>query len=418
MQRILVAVVILLVALLLGRDPHVEKFDQFFLDWLLRNTDPTPSARLPLLVVEMSRTSLPADRPSATGALARSTSSEISPLDFAIFLQAILDFKPTVLAIEPLLRWRARDRDQEQVFLDQAMRIPKLLLAAELTSAPDPDVPSSEISGFTHVSGRRGDLPTFTGIAHQPDEDLRLISALAFTNLPEDVSSETHVPLLFQYRGEVIPAFALQAFLTWARIPTGEVNIVIGSHIALPDGRRIPIGPDGTLIINPNAAKLGHHYTLNELLLLAQQQQKGSPLETLHDDLVLVRTPTVIKPDDSEELRDTRAAGILAAAIATLQSNRFISRVSVLFDCAVLFVIALLAFPALHARRIDVILGAIAFTAAYCLLAFGLMSRYGVSVPGLVPLSAAWLLAFIALVAPRKKHQAEPLDIAMSPPAP
>jgi hypothetical protein len=418
MQRLLVAIVILLAAVLLGRDPHVQKADQFFLDWLLRNTDPTPGERLPLLIVEMSRASVSGAKSDSADGLARGVSSEISPLDFALFLQSILDFKPTVLAIEPLLRWRERDRDQEQVFLDQAMRIPKLLLAAELTSTPDPDVPSGEIVGFSHVSGRRGDLPTFTGIAQQPDEDLRLISTLAFINLPQEAASETHVPLLFQYRGEVIPAFALQAYLTWARIPLSDVNIVIGSHIELPGGRTIPIEADGTLIVNPNAAKLGRHLTLNEVLLLTQDRPKDSPLATLHDDLVLARTPTVIKPDDPTEIREARAAGVLAAAIATLQSHRFVKRVSVAFDCAIMFVIALLTWPALHVRRVDVILGAIAFTAAYCLLAFGLMARSGIFLPGWVPLSAAWLLAFIALVSPRKKHQAGAIEIAASPPTP
>jgi hypothetical protein len=418
MQRFLVAIVILLVAILLGRDPHVQKADQFFLDWLLRNTDPSPGERLPLLIVEMGRAPLSTSKSGSANAIARGVSSEISPLDFALFLQSIVEFKPTVLAIEPLLRWRERDRDQEQVFLDQAMRVPKLLLAAELTAAPDPDVPVIEISGFTRVSGRRGDLPTFTGIAHQPDEDLRLISTLAFINLPEEAASETHVPLLFQYRGEVIPAFALEAYLTWARIPLNDVNVVIGSHIALPGGRIIPIEADGTLIVNPNAAKLGSHLTLNEVLLLAQDRPKDSPLATLHDDLVLTRTPTVIKPDDPGEIREARAAGVLAAAIATLQSHRFVSRVSVGFDCAIMLLIALLTWPALHARRVDVILGAIAFTAAYCLLAFGLMARSGIFIPGLVPLSAAWLLAFIALFAPRKKHRAGAIEIAASPPTP
>jgi hypothetical protein len=416
MQRFLVALVILLVAVLLSRDPHVEKLDGFFLDWLLRNTDPTPSSTLPLIVVDLNRASVSTDRTKPSDAFARS--ADISPLEFALFLQSILDFQPTVLAIEPLLIWRERDRDQEQVFLDQAMRIPKLLLGAELTSAPDPDTSPSDIPAFTHVSGRRGDLPTFTGIGRQPDEDLRLISALAFTNLPDDVAGETHVPLLFHYRGDVIPAFALQAFLTWARIPAGEVKVVLGSHIALPDGRNIPIRSDGTLIVNPNAAKLGHHLTLNELLLLAQQHPQNSLLDTLHDDLVLARTPAVIKPDETEELREARAAGILAAGIATLQSMRFISRISIMFDCVVVLFIALLTWPALHAPRVDVILGAIAFVAAYCLLAFGLMSRYGIFVPGIVPLGSACLLAIIALIAPRERHRAEPLEIAASPPAP
>ena len=38
MQRLLLAIVIVLAALLLARDPYVEKADGFFLDWLLRNT--------------------------------------------------------------------------------------------------------------------------------------------------------------------------------------------------------------------------------------------------------------------------------------------------------------------------------------------------------------------------------------------
>src|SRR5437762_11427357 len=190
------------------------------------------------------------------------------------------------------------------------MRVPKLLLSAELTSTPDPDAPPTEIPGFVRVSGRRGDLPTFTGIERQPDEDLRLISSLGYVNLPDETA--TRVPLLFNYRGEVIPAFALQAFLTWARIPMSEVQIEVGSHIALPGGRKIPINWDGSLTVNPNSSKLGRRFGLNELLLLAQQRQKESSLQSLHDDLILARTPSnVLAPAD-----------VFAASIATLQSNQ------------------------------------------------------------------------------------------------
>jgi hypothetical protein len=116
-------------------------------------------------------------------------------------------------------------------------------------ATPDPDAPPTEIPGFVQVSGRRGDLPTYTGVQRQPDEDLRLVSSLGYINLSGE--SATRVPLLFNYRGEVIPAFALQAFLTWARIPMSEVQIQIGSHIALPGGRRIPIDWDGSLRVIP-----------------------------------------------------------------------------------------------------------------------------------------------------------------------
>ena len=409
MQRLLLAIVVVLAALLLARDPYVEKADAFFLDWLLRNT-PASRDHVPLTVVEIGEEPVVETQPNQTAPgnppESRSSAAPVSPLEFALFFQAILEFKPTVVAVEPLLKWRGRDKDQEQVFLDQAMRVPKLLLSAELTSTPDPDAPPTEIPGFVRVSGRRGDLPTFTGIERQPDEDLRLISLLGYVNLPDETA--TRVPLLFNYRGEVIPAFTLQAFLIWARIPMSEVQIEVGSHIALPGGRKIPINWDGSLTVSPNSSKLGRRFGLNELLLLAQQRQKNSPLESLHDELILARTPSnLLAPAD-----------VFAATIATLQSNHFVRRVSVLFDCAAVLLIALLGSGAVRASRVDVVLGLIAFTAAYCLVAFTVMARYTIWVPGLVPLGTAWLLGLLAFGCPRPKHRAEATDIAASPPAP
>src|SRR6184192_2223775 len=409
MQRLLLAIVIVLAALLLARDPYVEKADGFFLDWLLRNTQAS-GEHVPLTVVEIGTAPIVETQPNQKAppdsTAPRGNAGAVSPLEFALFFQAILDFRPTIVALEPPLKWRERDKNQEQVFLDQAMRVPKLLLSAELTSTPDPDAPPAEIPGFPHVSGRRGDLPTFTGIERQPDEDLRLISLLGYVNLPDQTA--TRVPLLFNYRGEVIPAFALQAFLTWARIPMSEVQIEVGSHIALPGGRKIPINWDGTLIVNPNSSKLGRRFALNELLLLAQQRQKKSALESLHEDLILARTPSnLLAPAD-----------VFAATIVTLQSNHFVRRVSVLFDGAVLLFVALLASRAVRASRIDLVLGLIAFTAAYCLIAFTVMARYTIWVPGLVPLGTAWLLGLLAFVWKRPKHRAEATEIAVSPPAP
>ena len=408
MQRLLLAIVIVLAALLLARDPYVESADRFFLDWLLRNT-PASGKHVPLTVVEIGVAPIGETQPAQNqqgDSASHGNAGVASPLEFALFFQAILDFKPTIVAVEPLLKWREHDRDQEQVFLDQAMRVPKLLLSAELTSTPDPDAPPTEIPGFVHVSGRRGDLPTYTGVQRQPDEDLRLVSSLGYINLAGE--STTRVPLLFNYRGEVIPAFALQAFLTWARIPMSEAQIQLGSHIALPGGRRIPIDWDGSLTMNPNASKLGRRFSLNELLLLAQQRQQNSPLQSLHDELVLARTPAnPLAPPD-----------VFAAAIATLQSNHFIRRVSVVFDCAVILLIAVLGSQAVRASRVDLLLGLIAFTAAYCLSAFLIISRYAIWIPGLVPLTTAWLLGILAFAWPRATHPAEATEIAASPPSP
>src|SRR5260370_39180654 len=82
-----------------------------------------------------------------------------SPLETALLLQGALEFKPTVIAIEPVLQWGERSKDQEQIFIDQAMRVPKLVLGAELTATPRPDAPVAEMPRFTRVTGRRGALP-------------------------------------------------------------------------------------------------------------------------------------------------------------------------------------------------------------------------------------------------------------------
>ena len=63
MQRLLLAIVIVLAALLLARDPYVEKADGFFLDWLLRNT-PASGEHVPLTVVEIGAAPIVETQPS------------------------------------------------------------------------------------------------------------------------------------------------------------------------------------------------------------------------------------------------------------------------------------------------------------------------------------------------------------------
>src|SRR6267143_4499993 len=194
-----VIIVVLLLGVLFLREPRFQRSEEYFLRWLVRHSQPAAKA-VPITIIETGRGNPP------------------PPLETALLLQGILEFKPTVVAIEPVLQWGERSKDQEQVFIDQAMRVPKLLLAAELTATPDPDASVPEIPGFTKVTGRRGDIPEFSGIGQQPDEDLRFISALGFINLPDEIDADIHVPLLFQYRAEFIPSFALQSALLWILI--------------------------------------------------------------------------------------------------------------------------------------------------------------------------------------------------------
>jgi hypothetical protein len=399
--------VVLLLGLLFLREPRFQRFEEVYLRWLERNSLPS-GGPVPLTVVEIGGELAPqkSRKPLTAG-----RSKNTLPLDLALFLQGILDFKPTIVAIEPVLDWSEREKEQEQIFIDQAMHVPKLLLGAQLTATPDLDAPVPEIAGFTQVIGKRGDIPEFSGIARQPSEDVRVISTLGFVNLPREITNDVRAPLLFQYRGEVIPSFALQAALLWLRIPLTEVKIEIGSAILLPNGMKIPIRSDGTALVNSRLARRARHVSLNELLLVAQQHETGVtptlPLDDVAEQLVLARMPT-----------DSRAPDFFAATIAAIQSGSFVHRVSWIFDCVIIVLVAAVSGTVRQFSSVDVVLAAIAVTAGYCLLDLAILSRWSIWLPGCLPMGAVWVLVIFLLVQPKTKDVPRTVAIAAPPPAP
>jgi hypothetical protein len=402
--------VVLLLGILFLREPRLERSEEFFLRWLLKNSDPHGPASS-LVVVDIGHDNLMDREPAKEGDenSPHSGTNVVSPMEFALFLQSVLEFRPTVVAFENILKWRDHEKDQEQVLIDHAMRVPRLLLAAELTTTPDPDAPGPEIQGFTQVTGKRGDLVEFSGVGRQPSEEMRLIATAGFVNLPEEVSDGIHVPLLFRYRGEVIPSFALEAVLLWLRVTPGEVSIDLDSHISLPHGRKIPIRSDGTLLISPNASRKARHLGLGDLLVAAQQRDTGRnpEMDSLRDQIVLARTPAnPLSPPD-----------VFAATIATIQSSAYVHRVSWIFDCVILLLAAAVVGKLRDIPRIDLVLGAIAFTAAYCLAALAIVSRWLIWLPGCLPLGAVWLLVIVSIVI-RHRYRVRRDVIAIPPPIP
>ena len=171
---------------------------------------------------------------------------------------------------------------------------------------------------FHNVTGNRGDLAEFSGVNRQPDDDIRLISTPGFINLPSERSDRIRVPMLFEYRGEIVPSFPLQAIMLWLRITPAEVKIELGSRIILPNGWQIPIHRDGTVTINPVAKQSVRRLTLNELLLAAQEHEKHRPpsinIDNLKDQIVLLRLA-----DDP-----LQPPNVFATAIATIQNNAYV----------------------------------------------------------------------------------------------
>jgi hypothetical protein len=106
----------------------------------------------------------------------------------------------------------------------------------------------------------------------------------------------------------------------------------------------------------------------------------------------------------------------IVATIASIQTHSFIRRVSRIFDCVILLLIAAVSGPLRKISRIELLLGAIAFTAAYCLIALGLLSQANLWLPGILPLGAVWVVVVFAFVLPRRNALAKNLATVAPPP--
>lgn len=406
--------VVLLLGIVFSREPRLQRTEETFLAWLIRSA-PVRKQSVPLTIVELSGKSgahgenAPID---PTEKFLRGSGGTNSSLEYALLTQALLEFKPTIAAFEPILQWSEATKDEQQILIDQAMHMPKLLLASELTATPDPDASPTEIASFPNVTGKRGDLIAFSGVSRQPDEDLRLISAAGYIHPAKEFTSDIRTPLLFQYRGEVIPSFALQAAMLWLRVTPAEVKIELGKSISFPNGKKIPIRPDGTALVNPNIEKSARNISLNALLLAAQQHEKKLPaavnLDDIPNQIVLVRAVT----------SKFEAPDLIAAAIASIQTDSFVRRVSWIFDCIILVIVVAISGWLQRFSRIDLLLGAIAFSAAYAMIALTLFSKWNIWLPGFLPLGAVWSVVVFSLFLQKPKNSARTVAVAPPPPVP
>jgi hypothetical protein len=398
----LVLVVILLGALIL-REPRLQKVEDVFLGWFMEHAEVVlPPAQVTLVEIgrddfqRMTRAEQTKPLPKGEGAR-----RSLSPLEYALFLQAVLEFQPTVVAIEPLVIWRDRDKDQEQVFIDQAMRVPKLLVGLELGGRGKRDLAADDVPSFSKVTGKRGELAEFSGISRQPDDDIRLISTPGFTNLPNEWADRIRVPMLFEYRGEIVPAFPLQAIMLWLRATPADVRVELGSQIILPNGWKIPIHRDGTVTINPVAQQSVRRLTLSELLLAAQEHEKHRPpsidVDNLKDQIVLLRIA-----DDPLQPPNT-----FSTAIATIQNNAYVQPTRWAVAWVIVLVAALFSCFLWMISKTNLVLGAIIFSAGYSMVNLATLSREHIWLPTFLPCALLLFLVIVRLLvrAPAVKHE-------------
>ncbi len=369
--------------------------DRTFFDWLTANTRAAPpSATLPsvtLVEIDQSVADTPGRLP-------------LPPLEYALFLQAVVKYDPAVVAIEPVLDWSpARgsgsppEAGGEQILLNQAIRVPKLLLGfrlgnAESGFARDPNA----IPFLSGVRGSLGGLTEFPDVTASPGTRLLPLAASGATNLAQgrDGATVRDLPLVFRCRDRVLPSFALQTLALGLQIAPSEVTVEVGSHVQLGERLRVPIDRAGRALLDARAFSRFQRIGLDDLMLLDSGQNLPDTARALGvaarmrgGIVILGRTDAAAKTLRVPGVESVVSpAEVLAWSVGSLEEAPPTRRASVWWDAGIIAGAALLAMVLSRRGRWTVAGLTVIGLAAYGLGALSIFGMFRLWLPLALPL--------------------------------
>ncbi len=334
------------------------------------------------------------------------------PLYFAIFFQAVLPFQPAVVGIDEILDWKyfglPEDDLQtlpqyEKMLRDQIMTAPKVLLGSRLGVPEDPSVipPLQEVPLLRHVHGPVTEIPEFPVIEFQPSEIFRASATIGFANLPPVYERQNSVPLVLRYRGQVVPAFVLQAVMLWTKLTPDDLVVELGSHIELGKTLRIPIDLAGRMRVDFGSPRAELSY--GDLILASEQADAGGPppaaLKRLRGGIVLLaRTDTAARTVPLAARRTGSPGELFAAAIATIQNQSFIRRAPRWAEGVVIAVFMLISYRVPRLKKWWAPLIGLIALVAYVMVAMAVFNKWLVWLPALLPLGTVLVFVLLRLV--------------------
>ena len=337
-----------------------------------------------------------------------------TPLDYSLFFQAVLPLKPEVFAVDEVLDWSRfglPDEQQrklpqyEKILRDQILNAPKVLLGSELGFPEDPTVipPLQEVPAVRNFKGAVDRIPEFTLVERQPTENFRLTSTVGFINLPPVYERHNSVPLVLRYRGQVVPAFSLQAVMLWMQLTPDDVAVELGSHIQLGKNLRIPINATGRMRVDFGSPRA--EFSFDELILASEQAAAGRPplvpLARLKGGIVLLaRTDTAARTVPLAARRKGSPGELFAAAIATIQNQSFIRRSPLWAEGAVVAIFMLVSYRIPRLKKWTAAgLGFLSLV-IYVMIAMAVFNHWLVWLPATVPLGAVLVFVLLRAVTP------------------
>lgn len=325
------------------------------------------------------------------------------PDDFALFFQAVLPFQPAVLSAEAPLEFDRDVQDEpaqvfEKMLHDNILRSPKLVLGGQLGWSSDPETVQDlqPMPVLRKVSGDLSRVPEFTAVEAWAAEDYRLTTQPGWTNVPEGPGLRGSCPLILRYRGQPVPAIALQIAMHREKVTLDEVDVVLGSHVNIGKSKRVPIDATGRMLLNVGAEFARVSY--DDLLLSREQiERKEPPVKPagLFEGRVvfLARTDPGARTLPMPDGRIVSPGEFIATSLATIEIGAFPRRIGNWFDWTLVGVIAVCALWIRKWKPLATVVITVAALVAYASCAWWLFRSGQTLLPGLLVAGiAVWVL--------------------------
>ncbi len=271
-----------------------------------------------------------------------------SPLDYAVILKNLQAYEPRMVLIAPTLAWRIDDEITTGALRTQLLRTPRVLFGCVLQdnpvsgSIPPENDPVGHLETVSAIIGEIEAIPSFTGLLTLPEEEFLTAGELGFTEIdlgPDEPAGSFAVPLLARRGDSVYPSFILKAILLQSAREASDLLVRLGDSIEIRDtGIRIPIDSAGYFTVFPGVREHIPQVDAEALFASGAPGATAAPaavssapppssLDSLRKSIILIGVdhPGARQIPFGNDLLISRAERI-AAALATIQSGRYIAR--------------------------------------------------------------------------------------------
>ena len=337
-----------------------------------------------------------------------------SPLDFAVMLNNLKQYSPSLIAIEPSLGFPNSPDGLIETLRTTCLNFNKGSLLFSAICQMDQSVDSTKDKGkkffdvLKNINGNTNSIPEFTKTNSLPNQRFAAMGIpIAFTgielNQKKPEKNQYKFPLIAKVGDEIVPSFVLKAIMLETNTSPDQVLVNLGKSIILNENKKIPIDAGGHVEIYSALQKELPKEKIN-LLTTPSKKLSGKSKLSLNNQIILIGNNNNLRNIAFRNNEFISNAEFMALAISTIQSGLFISELSQTDEFIIWIIIIILGVLIIKTKSSKALSRVGLLIIIYLSFNMILFQSSGQWVSPIIPLAFFIIMTLISLVFSEKKE--------------